>query len=124
MKLRQVLINLLGNAVKFTADGTVTLRIEVAAGDALQFSVTDTGPGIAPEDLARLFEPFSQTDSGRQVQGGTGLGLALCTQYVGLMGGALTVGQHARPGELLFIHDCAAVGGRLNRPTRAASPPW
>jgi len=90
MKLRQVLINLLGNAVKFTAAGTVTLRVVPTAGDAIRFSVSDTGIGIAPQEMARLFEPFGQTASGRQMQGGTGLGLALSRRFVRLMGGELT----------------------------------
>ncbi|WP_295449405.1 CHASE domain-containing protein [uncultured Thiodictyon sp.] len=90
LRLRQVLINLVGNAVKFTAAGAVVLRVEAAAGAGIRFSVADTGMGIAPEELARLFIPFSQTERGRQVPGGTGLGLALCTQYARLMGGTLT----------------------------------
>ncbi|WP_295391782.1 CHASE domain-containing protein [uncultured Thiodictyon sp.] len=89
LRLRQVLINLVGNAVKFTAAGGVTLRVE-GIGDGIRFSIQDTGMGIAPEELARLFTPFNQTDSGRQVPGGTGLGLALCSQYVRLMGGTLS----------------------------------
>jgi len=90
MKLRQVLINLVGNAVKFTAQGAVALRVEPVTGATIRFSVIDTGTGIAPGEMARLFEPFSQTASGRQVQGGTGLGLALSNRFVRLMGGALT----------------------------------
>ena len=90
LHLRQVLINLVGNAVKFTPAGSVTLRVEPTPGAGIRFSVLDTGLGIAQEELTRLFEPFSQTASGRQVQEGTGLGLALCHQYVRLMGGTLT----------------------------------
>ena len=96
LHLRQVLMNLVGNAVKFTAAGTVTLRVEVAAGAAIRFSVLDTGMGIAPDELPRLFEPFIQTSTGRTVQGGTGLGLALSAQYVRLMGGEL--GVESMPG--------------------------
>ena len=91
MHLRQVLLNLVGNAVKFTTAGTVTLRVDTAAGEGIRFSVLDTGMGIAPHELPRVFEPFTQTSTGRKVQGGTGLGLALSTQYVRLMGGKLTV---------------------------------
>ena len=90
MRLRQVLINLMSNAIKFTPAGRVTLRVAATDGQ-LRFSVEDTGVGIAPQDVGRLFEPFSQTASGRQVQGGTGLGLALSRQFVRLMGGELTV---------------------------------
>ena len=96
LHLRQVLMNLVGNAVKFTAAGAVTLRVEPAAGAAIRFSVLDTGMGIAPDELPRLFEPFTQTGSGRAVQGGTGLGLALSAQYVRLMGGEL--GVESTPG--------------------------
>ena len=88
MKLRQVLINLVGNAIKFTPGGEVRLSV-VAAGDAMRFSVTDTGTGIAPEEMALLFDPFSQTASGRRTQEGTGLGLALSSRFVRLMGGDL-----------------------------------
>ena len=91
MHLRQVLMNLVGNAVKFTTAGAVTLRVATAAGEGIAFSVLDTGMGIAADELPRLFEPFSQTTTGRTVQGGTGLGLALSTQYVRLMGGELRV---------------------------------
>ncbi len=90
MKLRQVLINLIGNAVKFTPAGTVTLRVEKAGDDAIRFNVIDTGMGIAPEELALLFTPFTQTETGRSIQGGTGLGLALSSQFIRLMGGKLT----------------------------------
>lgn len=88
MKLRQVLINLVGNAIKFTPGGEVRLSV-VAAGDAIRFSVTDTGIGVAPEEMALLFDPFSQTASGRRTQEGTGLGLALSSRFVRLMGGDL-----------------------------------
>ena len=91
LKLRQVLINLIGNAVKFTTAGAVTLRVEAVGGEQVLFSVIDTGPGIAPGDRTRVFEPFAQTEAGRRVQGGTGLGLALSRQFVRLMGGELTL---------------------------------
>ncbi|MGB4334096.1 MAG: ATP-binding protein [Chromatiaceae bacterium] len=89
-RLRQVLINLIGNAIKFTPAGGIGLRVEPAGADQVRFSVSDTGVGIAPDELRRLFEPFSQTASGRQLQGGTGLGLALSHQFVRLMGGQLS----------------------------------
>ncbi|WP_295449399.1 ATP-binding protein [uncultured Thiodictyon sp.] len=97
MKLRQVLINLVGNAVKFTLAGRVALRVEPFAAAAIRFSVSDTGVGISPAEMARLFKPFSQTLSGRAVAGGTGLGLALSHQFVRLMGGVLTA--QSTPGE-------------------------
>jgi PAS domain S-box-containing protein len=94
-RLRQVLLNLVGNAVKFTAQGSVTVRAVVDRVDAentpvLRFSVTDTGPGIAPEVAERLFEPFRQADqSTRRRFGGTGLGLSISRRIVELMGGTI-----------------------------------
>ncbi len=89
-KLRQVLINLLGNAVKFTDRGHITLGAVWSDGRA-RFTVADTGHGIAPAEMAMLFEPFSQTASGRKAQEGTGLGLVISRNFVRLMGGDMTV---------------------------------
>lgn len=107
-KLRQVLINLLSNAVKFTSVGGIILRVSMPqiaeAGSpksfhSLHFEVQDTGPGIAPEEVPLVFEPFVQTESGRQSQQGTGLGLPISRKFVQLLGGELTleskVGQGA-----------------------------
>ena len=91
-KFKQIVLNLLTNAVKFTPDGgTVTLAAE-RTGDAYRFSVKDTGIGIAPEDQGRLFEEFRQvgTDGARKAEG-TGLGLALTKRLVELHGGRLYV---------------------------------
>jgi two-component system, sensor histidine kinase and response regulator len=95
-RLRQVVLNLVGNAIKFTERGEVLLRVELqrrTADDvALLFSVTDTGIGIAPDKLARIFEPFTQADSSStRVYGGTGLGLTISTQLVARMGGTISV---------------------------------
>ena len=87
-KLRQVLINLLGNAVKFTEQGEVTLRVKAEGGDMYSFEVQDTGPGIAPERLEAIFDPFQQ-DRRTAALGGTGLGLAIARRSVELMGGYL-----------------------------------
>jgi PAS domain S-box-containing protein len=90
-RLRQVLVNLLGNAVKFTEQGQVRLRVE-AEEDKLHFCIEDTGIGIAPERLRHLFEPFHQADpSISRRYGGTGLGLAICRQIVEAMGGHIGV---------------------------------
>ena len=94
-KLRQVIINLLGNAAKFTpAGGEITLRLrsETEPDGMLRLGVEiqDTGPGIGPDELQRLFEAFYQTRSGREAGSGTGLGLAISRQFVRLMGGDLT----------------------------------
>lgn len=91
-RLRQVIINLVGNAIKFTESGEVTLRIELESrkGDdaVLHFFVADTGIGIEPEDQARVFEAFQQADASTTRQyGGTGLGLAISSRIIALMGG-------------------------------------
>jgi CheY-like chemotaxis protein len=93
-RVRQVLVNLVSNAVKFTAEGEIVLRVWVAgqAGDAeiVRFEVADTGIGIEEDTLPALFEPFSQTDrSTVRSPGGTGLGLAISAQLVDMMGGEI-----------------------------------
>jgi PAS domain S-box-containing protein len=89
-KLRQILINLLGNAVKFTSTGSVTLRVSTT-DQVLKFEVEDTGVGISPEELNQLFAPFYQAIAGRKSQTGTGLGLTISKKYVELLGGNLAV---------------------------------
>jgi signal transduction histidine kinase/DNA-binding NarL/FixJ family response regulator len=93
-RLEQVLLNLLGNAVKFTARGRVVLRVQCLASPdpgrvRLRFEAEDTGIGIAPEQLPALFRPFEQAAEVQSRYGGTGLGLAISQQLVGLMGGRI-----------------------------------
>jgi signal transduction histidine kinase/DNA-binding response OmpR family regulator len=96
LKFRQILINLIGNAVKFTDKGEVKLIVSYQANDEdktkgkLYLSILDTGPGIKPEELNDLFSAFTQTETGRR-QHGTGLGLNLSKSYIELMGGDITV---------------------------------
>jgi signal transduction histidine kinase/CheY-like chemotaxis protein len=93
VKLRQVLINLLGNALKFTMSGTVKLEVRAqpaADGVTVRFEVSDTGIGIAPEYCEAVFEPFFQMDN-HATAAGTGLGLAISRQYVQMMGGDMTL---------------------------------
>ena len=96
LRLRQVLVNLVGNAVKFTHQGRVTLGVRAEAGEdghpLLEWAVSDTGIGIAPDKQDRLFRPFSQVDgSTTRKYGGTGLGLAISQRLVGAMGGRIEV---------------------------------
>ncbi|MEI6427302.1 MAG: ATP-binding protein [Pseudanabaena sp. ELA607] len=95
-KLRQVLINLLSNAIKFTRQGVVKLEVfcgEQKADNMLQlcFRVSDTGVGIAPDEINHLFDAFSQAQAGKESQEGTGLGLAISRKFVQLMGGDISV---------------------------------
>ncbi|HEY0599007.1 ATP-binding protein [Brevundimonas sp.] len=102
MRLRQVLNNLISNAMKFTAEGAITLRFQAWAedtgGHAVLIEVSDTGPGMSRDQLARLFTPFDQTAEGVSARhGGTGLGLAISRQLAELMGGRLTA--RSAPGQ-------------------------
>jgi PAS domain S-box-containing protein len=92
-RLRQILSNLINNAIKFTEHGAITLKARpVDQGERLRFEVIDNGPGVAEPDRDRLFEPFVQADSERtRRHGGAGLGLAICRELAGLMGGRIWV---------------------------------
>ncbi len=101
-KLRQVLINLVGNAVKFTSAGEVALRILRQPDGCWLFEVFDTGLGIPPEEQAEIFKPFHQ-GSGAQHQGGTGLGLAIAQRQVELLGGRLELKSERGLGSRFFF---------------------
>jgi signal transduction histidine kinase len=89
-KVRQILLNLVGNAVKYTDSGSISLRSACAAGDLVTFSVADTGPGIRPEEQERIFGEFTQTLArpGERVEG-TGLGLAISQALAASLGGMI-----------------------------------
>jgi PAS domain S-box-containing protein len=104
LRLRQILFNLIGNALKFTHEGGVTVKLQTAPAShaepsvRVRFEVCDTGIGIPPERLTAIFEPFEQADgSSTRQYGGTGLGLAICKRLVTLMGGQ--IGVQSTPGE-------------------------
>ncbi len=100
-KLRQVLINLVGNAVKFTESGEIRLAVG-QAGDGYRFQVVDTGPGISREVQSRIFEPFQQAEEGVH-KGGTGLGLAIAKRQIELMGGTLRLESRPGSGSCFFF---------------------
>ena len=125
-KLREILINLLGNAIKFTDEGSVTLRVRRGDGEmgrwgdrenkgnkgemskqqttnnkrqtTISFEVEDTGPGVAPEEMEKLFTAFGQTETGRKLHQGTGLGLVISQTIVELMGGQIAVSSTPKQG--------------------------
>ncbi|MGB8644706.1 MAG: 7TM diverse intracellular signaling domain-containing protein [Anaerolineae bacterium] len=123
-KLRQILINLLGNAIKFTEAGGITLCVErcaprttgadqtgagpVAAELLLYFEIQDTGCGMAPGELAKIFEPFVQGKSGMRAREGTGLGLLISRQFARMMGGELTVMSQEGKGSVFSFEIKAA----------------
>ena len=106
MRLRQILLNLLSNACKFTREGEVRLRARrVANGrDWIELAVADTGIGMTPEQQAKLFEEFSQADATTaQRFGGTGLGLALSRKLARMMGGDVTVTSESGKGSVFTV---------------------
>ncbi|MGA9378761.1 MAG: response regulator [Phormidium sp.] len=122
-KLRQVLINLLGNAIKFTDEGGVTLRAKLAdesgnkenthSLDYLFFEIEDTGAGISPQEIDNLFKPFMQTETGRRSQEGTGLGLPISRQFVQLMGGDITVSSTLGQGTIFKFHIAINIANKI-----------
>ena len=110
-KLRQIFINLLGNAVKFTQHGQITWHVRTEAS-RLMTAVEDTGPGIDPADMQRLFEKFAQTSVGVRA-GGTGLGLAISREFARLMGGEISVDSQPGKGSCFHV-DVPFVEGRTS----------
>jgi signal transduction histidine kinase/DNA-binding NarL/FixJ family response regulator len=114
VKLRQILINLIGNAVKYTKKGGVVLRVLVAEKKSAErlwfrFEVEDSGPGIREEDRERIFTPFVQLAERLPAEAGSGLGLTICKQYVTLMGGRIGVEGEYGKGALFFFEIPAVV---------------
>jgi len=122
-RLRQVVTNLVGNAVKFTAQGGIQVRLERPdpAGDLVRLVVRDTGPGIPADFRSRLFEPFAQADGSQRRHGGTGLGLSITRQLARLMGGDVRV--ESIPGQgAAFTTTVALPRARTTLPPEA--PSW
>ena len=127
-RLRQVLINLIGNALKFTEQGHVQLSLQQESdnsGDWLHFAVTDTGIGIAPEKQANIFEAFVQEDASTSRRyGGTGLGLSISSRLIALMGGRMwlqsTLGQGST---FFFILPCRIASADSNTSSLPAEKP-
>lgn len=114
-RLRQILINLVGNALKFTARGSVVIHLETSSPDELshtrllRFTISDTGIGISPEEVSRLFKPYSQADTTTtRRHGGTGLGLVISQRLTELMGGTISV--ESAPGVGSKFHFAIRVG--------------
>ncbi|WRH68412.1 MAG: ATP-binding protein [Planktothrix sp. GU0601_MAG3] len=118
VKLRQVLINLLSNAIKFTKEGAITLTVfqEEDSTDiiSLNFKIRDTGVGISQAELPKLFESFTQTQSGKEAQEGTGLGLAISRKFVQLMGGDIVVESQLGQGTTFSFQIQAKPGQNIN----------
>jgi two-component system, sensor histidine kinase and response regulator len=135
-KLRQIIINLLGNAIKFTQQGCVTMRVSFANSAlnsviegqeihderpiTIHFEVEDTGTGIAPDELNCLFKPFQQTRSGRSAVEGTGLGLAISQKYAQMLGGQITACSQLGKGSI-FAFSITAIPASITQLGRQAS---
>jgi CheY-like chemotaxis protein len=124
-RLRQVLVNLVGNAIKFTDKGGVAVRMRAAPGPGprVVFEIEDTGIGIPPERLRAIFVPFEQADpSTTRRFGGTGLGLTIASRLVGLMGGEIGVASEVGVGST-FTFDVLFAPVSADTPPRRAAPP-
>jgi PAS domain S-box-containing protein len=127
-KVRQAMFNLLSNAAKFTRQGSITLEVERAPGETgegatIEFRVRDTGIGMTPQQVARLFEPFTQADaSTTREYGGTGLGLSITRKFCQMMGGDVTVKSEAGRGSTFIIRLPVEVPDPDGAPNESGAP--
>ncbi|HLG13047.1 MAG TPA: response regulator [Blastocatellia bacterium] len=110
-KLQQILINLLSNAIKFTTQGQVKVAA-ARAGDRIRIAVSDTGVGIAEQDIPKIFQEFHQVGAGRGSRAGTGLGLAITSRLIGLLSGEITVSSRPGEGSVFAVTLPVAIEGR------------
>ena len=127
VKLRQVLINLLSNAIKFTSQGQITLNVFLGDQETtdvfnLHFRIRDTGVGIAAAELPKLFDAFSQAQSGKDLQEGTGLGLAISRKFVQLMGGDISVESELGKGTSFQLYIQTKLGQETNSKSTGEYP--
>jgi signal transduction histidine kinase/ligand-binding sensor domain-containing protein/CheY-like chemotaxis protein len=125
LRVRQILMNLIGNAVKFTPHGMIVVRADVEVGDApsatVHFSVSDTGIGMDSATLAKIFQPFTQADESTSRRfGGSGLGLTICRELAGLMGGSISVESQPQIGSTFRLSLPLKVGAE--QPSREPAP--
>lgn len=132
-RLRQILVNLVNNAIKFTPHGSITITVrkrhhQLSSSDDerynLEFTVTDTGIGIPPDRISRLFQPFSQVDSSiTRKYGGTGLGLAICHRLTEIMGGSIRAESKENKGTSFIFNITTSAAHALNVEPMPALPP-
>lgn len=119
-KLRQVLINLIENAIKFTNEGWVKLRVYLGTElTQVFFEISDTGAGIATEELDNLFDPFIQSESGRKSMQGSGLGLSISKQFINLLGGNITVKSNPSEGSIFTFDIKLKLADELKEQTKS-----
>jgi signal transduction histidine kinase len=125
-KTRQILLNLLSNAAKFTALGTIAVeakRSDIKGALAIEFSVTDTGVGMTPEQSRMVFEPFTQADvTTTRKYGGTGLGLAIVSRFCELMGGTVSVDSKVGEGSRFIVRLPVEIADTTPGAINAAAP--
>jgi signal transduction histidine kinase len=122
-RVKQIMINLLSNAIKYNrAGGAVIVQCEKSAENRVRVSVTDTGPGLTPEQLAQLFQPFNRLGQETGTEEGTGIGLVVTKQLVELMGGVIGVESRVGVGSVFWVDLAAASAPKLEFGNGEAGP--